>query len=92
MFIQAGADEILLADSIGLEERARACGVPCRLEIHERRRHVFQLQAWQLRGPAAAIEALGEYARRRIGAAPYLAQGGARFDDAGVLAVEEAAG
>jgi cyclohexanone monooxygenase len=66
LLVQVGSDEILLGDARRLAERARACGVDCRLEIHERRWHVFQLQAAQLEGARAAIDAVGTFIRARV--------------------------
>jgi acetyl esterase/lipase len=66
LLVQAGTDEILLTDALRLAERAQACGVACRLEVHEKRWHVFQLQAAQLQGARAAIDALGSFVRQRV--------------------------
>ena len=66
LLIQAGTDEILLTDAEQLAAHAVACGVPCRLEIHEQRWHVFQLQAAQLASARSAIQTVGEFARERI--------------------------
>jgi cyclohexanone monooxygenase len=66
LLVQVGTDEILLTDALRLAERARACGVACRLEVHEGRWHVFQLQAAQLQSARAAIDALGSFARQRV--------------------------
>jgi len=68
LLIQAGTDEILLSDAERLAARAAASGVACRLEIHEQRWHVFQLQAAQLASARAAIETVAEFARDRIAA------------------------
>jgi acetyl esterase/lipase len=68
LLVQAGSDEILLSDALRLMERARACGLACRMEVHDRRWHVFQLQAAQLQSARAAIDAVAEYARQRIAA------------------------
>jgi cyclohexanone monooxygenase len=94
LLVQAGTDEILLTDSMRLAERARACGVDCRLEIHEQRWHVFQLQAAQLKSAGAAIDAAGSFAGQRVAAAAMEkeeggAQGSARTsvrDDSAALA------
>jgi cyclohexanone monooxygenase len=66
LLVQVGTDEILLSDALRLRERAHACGVACRLEVHEGRWHVFQLQAAQLQSARAAIDALGSFARQRV--------------------------
>jgi len=73
MLIQAGDQEVLLSDSTRLAERAAACGVPCRLEVHAARWHVFHLQAFYLRSAREAIRTLAGFARacvaQRTGAA-----------------------
>jgi acetyl esterase/lipase len=69
MFIQVGEREILLADATRLAAHAERCGVPCQLEIHAERWHVFQLQAFQLPSAARAIRSLGAFARARFAAA-----------------------
>jgi acetyl esterase/lipase len=69
LLVQAGTDEILLGDALRLAARARACGVRCWMEIYHRRWHVFQLQATQLQGARAAIDAVAEYARQRVAGA-----------------------
>ena len=66
LLIQAGTDEILLSDAQQLAARAAASGIACRLEIHERRWHVFQLQAAQLASARSAIGTVAEFARERI--------------------------
>ncbi|MGE7956094.1 flavin-containing monooxygenase [Pseudomonas sp. NPDC089530] len=66
MLIQVGDQELLLSDSSRLAERARACGVPCQLEIHEGRWHVFQLQAFYLRSARNALRSVVRFARQRL--------------------------
>jgi cation diffusion facilitator CzcD-associated flavoprotein CzcO/acetyl esterase/lipase len=66
IFIQAGDQEILLSDSTRLAEHAASCGVPCRIEIHARRWHVFHLEAFYLRSAASALRALAGFARARV--------------------------
>jgi cyclohexanone monooxygenase len=66
LLIQAGTDEILLSDAQRLAAHAEACGVACRLEIHEQRWHVFQLQAAQLASARSAIQTVAEFARARV--------------------------
>ena len=63
MFIQVGEREILLSDSIRLAEHAQACGVPCQLEIHAGRWHVFQLQAAYLPSIRLAVQTFARFAR-----------------------------
>jgi acetyl esterase/lipase len=68
LLVQSGADEILLGDALRLAERARACGLACRMEVHDQRWHVFHLQAAQLQSARAAIDAVAAYARQRTAA------------------------
>jgi acetyl esterase/lipase len=70
MLIQVGDREILLSDASRLAEHAARCGVPCRLEIHAGRWHVFQLQAFYLPSIGRAIRTLGQFARERFTATP----------------------
>lgn len=69
MLVQAGEQEILLADATRLVAHARACGVDCRFELHRARWHVFHLQAFYLRSAANAIGALAQFARERAACA-----------------------
>jgi cyclohexanone monooxygenase len=69
LLIQVGTDEILLGDALRLHGRAQAGGGPCRLDVHEGRWHVFQLQAAQLQGARSAIDAVARFARERVKAA-----------------------
>ncbi len=57
--IQVGKNEILLKDSLSLEERIKAAGSAVKLEIYEEGWHVFQ----QMPVPEAttAMEAVGDY-------------------------------
>jgi cyclohexanone monooxygenase len=55
MLIQVGDEELLLADSRALASRARAAGVDVGLEVHQRRWHVFHLQAFFLASSRAAL-------------------------------------
>jgi cation diffusion facilitator CzcD-associated flavoprotein CzcO/acetyl esterase/lipase len=66
MLVQVGDREILLSDSLLLAEHARQCGVDCRLEVHERRWHVFHLQAFYLASAQAALRRLAEFAQERV--------------------------
>jgi acetyl esterase/lipase len=68
VLIQVGSDEILLGDAQRLAAHAHACGVDCRLEVHEQRWHVFQLQGAQLATARAAIDTVAEFARERLAA------------------------
>jgi acetyl esterase/lipase len=66
MLIQVGDLEILLSDATRLADHARNCGIPCRLEIHAGRWHVFQLQAFHLRSAVRALRTIAEFARARV--------------------------
>lgn len=68
MLIQAGDQEVLLSDSVRLADHALACGVPCRLEVHEARWHVFHLQSFYLRSAREALRTLAGFARERVAA------------------------
>ncbi|WP_347468895.1 alpha/beta hydrolase fold domain-containing protein [Burkholderia stagnalis] len=68
MLIQAGDQEVLLSDSVRLANHALACGVPCRLEVHEARWHVFHLQSFYLRSAREALRTLAGFARERVAA------------------------
>src|SRR5581483_6060983 len=63
MLSQVGDQEVLLSDSTRLAEHAAACGVPCRLEVHAARWHVFHLQSFYLRSAREAIRTLAGFAR-----------------------------
>jgi cation diffusion facilitator CzcD-associated flavoprotein CzcO/acetyl esterase/lipase len=69
LFVQVGEDEILLDDSVRLAERAAACGVRCRLEIHQSRWHVYHLSAFYLQSARAALRRLAGFARISVDAA-----------------------
>lgn len=62
MLIQVGDQEVLQSDSTRLSALATRCGVPCKLEVHEGRWHVFQLQAPFLSSAASAVQRLAAFA------------------------------
>ncbi|PCE34083.1 alpha/beta hydrolase fold domain-containing protein [Burkholderia ubonensis] len=66
MLIQAGDQEVLLSDAQRLAAHALACGVPCRLEVHAARWHVFHLQSFYLRSAREALRTLAGFARERV--------------------------
>ena len=70
MMIQVGEDEILLADSTRLADRAKADGGDARLEIYHQRWHDFQLAANQLSSARKAIRALADFAQCQSGHQP----------------------
>jgi acetyl esterase/lipase len=63
MLVQAGQEEILLPDSLRLAAHALACHVPCQMEVHAQRWHVFHLQAFYLRSARLALHTLGRFAQ-----------------------------
>lgn len=65
--IQVGSDELLLADSERLAERARAAGVAVEDRIFDGLWHVFQLHAGALPAANEAVVELATFARRRWG-------------------------
>jgi acetyl esterase/lipase len=69
ILIQVGEDELLLDDAARLAGHAAACGVPCRLEVHARRWHVFHLSAFYLRSASMALRRLAAFARGCVGQA-----------------------
>ncbi|MDT7516197.1 flavin-containing monooxygenase [Rhodoferax mekongensis] len=66
MFIQAGEDEVLLSDATSLAESASRQGVPCRLEVHAGRWHVFQLHSFYLASAREAVRRLALFAREQV--------------------------
>jgi acetyl esterase/lipase len=68
MLIQVGDQEILLSDATRLALHAAHCGVPCRLEVHGGRWHVFHLQSLYLHSARAAVGALAGFARETVAA------------------------
>jgi acetyl esterase/lipase len=69
MLVQVGADEVLLDDATRLAQRAAACGVRCRLEIHDSRWHVYHLSAFYLQSARQALRRLAGFARASVDAA-----------------------
>ena len=59
--IQVGEEEILLNDSLQLEQKLNQAGVSCRLECHLQRWHVFHLQTLYLRSAKLAIRAMAQF-------------------------------
>nr|BFD43238.1 hypothetical protein FFPRI1PSEUD_47370 [Pseudomonas sp. FFPRI_1] len=64
MLIQVGDEELLLSDATRLAARARQSAVPCQLQIHQDRWHVFQLQTFYLRSARDALRQVGRFARQ----------------------------
>ena len=67
LLIQVGTEEVLLNDSIGLDEKARACGVDSTLEIWEQMIHVWHAFSPLLSEGKEAIARIGGYFKDRIG-------------------------
>jgi acetyl esterase/lipase len=70
MLVQVGDDEVLLSDSTRLAEHATRCGVPCRIEVHAGRWHVFQLSSFYLGSARAAVRRLARFAQDSVAHAP----------------------
>lgn len=67
IYIQVGEPELLLDDSRHLAQRAQAAGVEVRLDVYPDQQHTFQMMAGRASETDAAIEALAEWVRPRIG-------------------------
>jgi acetyl esterase/lipase len=65
LLIQVGTREILLDDSTRVADRARAAGVPVRLEIEEGAPHVWQATP-HLPEAVDAVRRIGAFVRERI--------------------------
>ncbi len=65
LLIQVGTREILLDDSTRIADKARAAGVPVRLEIEEGAPHVWQATP-HLPEAADAVRRIGAFVRERI--------------------------
>ena len=65
LLIQVGTREILLDDSTRVADKARAAGVPVRLEIEEGAPHVWQAMP-HLPEAADAVRRIGAFVRERI--------------------------
>ena len=66
MLIQVGSEECLLSDSIMLAERAGAAGVPVQLEIWADMIHVWHFFHAFLTDARDAIQAMANWAERRL--------------------------
>ncbi|MET3120868.1 acetyl esterase/lipase [Oxalobacteraceae bacterium GrIS 2.11] len=66
MLIQVGEEEILLNDSLQLEQLATQAGVECRLEYYLERWHVFHLQSFYLKSSKLAIGAMARFAQAHL--------------------------
>ncbi|SFI22318.1 alpha/beta hydrolase fold [Collimonas sp. OK307] len=62
MLVQVGDQELLLSDATRLADRDATCEVPCRLEVHAARWHVFHLQSFYLQS-AVAVGTAAEQVR-----------------------------
>ncbi|MFI6866740.1 alpha/beta hydrolase [Nocardia sp. NPDC050406] len=70
VFIQVGAQEVLLADAELLVRRCAESGVPCTLQIWDKAIHVFHAGADILPDARAAIRQLAEFNRAIVGNHP----------------------
>ncbi len=66
LLIQVGSEEVLLDDSIRLDQRAREQGVASTLEVWEGMIHVWHLFWPMLKEGRDAIDRIGEYFKTRI--------------------------
>jgi monoterpene epsilon-lactone hydrolase len=64
--IDVGDDEVLLADSIGFAERARAAGVDITLAVWEGMPHVFQSSLGRFRAAEQSVDAISDFLRRQL--------------------------
>ena len=65
LFVQAGSDEILLDDAVGLARRAGMQGIPVTLEIWPGMQHFFQVTIGFLPEAGQAVGSLGRTLRER---------------------------
>jgi len=66
VLIQAGSDEVLLDDSLRLEQRLQAARVAVTLQVYPRLWHVFQLYVGLLAEADAAIARMADFARAAL--------------------------
>jgi phosphinothricin tripeptide acetyl hydrolase len=67
LLIQVGTEEVLLDDAVELASRAKAAGVEATLEVWDRMIHVWHWFLPMLDEAPAAVEAIGRFARTRMG-------------------------
>jgi acetyl esterase/lipase len=67
LYIQVGADEMLLDDARRVAAKARADGVDVRLDEFPEMQHVFQMAAGNMPEADEAIARIGAYLRPRLG-------------------------
>ncbi|MFC9356043.1 alpha/beta hydrolase [Rhodococcus sp. NPDC057014] len=68
LLVQAGTAEIVLDDAIRIAENARKAGVDVDLQLSYDMIHVYQMFADQLPEGQAAIEEIGKFIQRHVGA------------------------
>ncbi len=66
LLIQVGSEEVLLDDSIGLDQRARKAGVESTLEVWEDMIHVWHVFFQMLKEGRDAIARIGEFFKSRV--------------------------
>lgn len=64
--IDVGDDELLLADSIGYADRARAAGVEVTLSVWEGMPHVFQSSLGHFLAAERSVDAISNFLRQRL--------------------------
>lgn len=67
IYIQVGADETLLDDSVRFAKRAQAAGVEVKLDIFPEMQHVFQFLAGSAPEADEAIGRMGAWVRPKLG-------------------------
>jgi epsilon-lactone hydrolase len=65
LYVQVGDEEVLLADSTRLAERARSAGVDVTLEVFPEMQHVFQISVGNMPEANDAVAKLGSYLTAR---------------------------
>jgi len=69
LLVQVGTDEVLLADSTRLVERARQAGVDATLDEWEKMQHVWQFASSFIPEGRRAVEQIGEFIDKHCGRA-----------------------
>ncbi len=69
ILIQVGSDELILSDSTGLAERAKAAGVDVTLEVWEGMQHEWHFAAKFLPEARQAIDHIGQFMQDQLGKA-----------------------
>lgn len=67
IYLQVGADELLLDDSRRLAEHAEKCGVEVRLDVFPDQQHTFQMMAGRAPEATDAVRRLADWVRPKLG-------------------------